>query len=168
MIASETSGGKYVTVVTCSGGATPPPIKLGAPGTPLTASGTGPSAGLSAMLSKPNPYKTVYTCSVTVEEKTIPAKPEAKAAVRKTKCELGGQRSERRRRRQHGGGLPQGRHAEHRVRRHGQAGGGPPPGSLTAHRSPGLAVAGSGQPGRRPPAPPSISQPKRSSGTIEA
>jgi hypothetical protein len=88
-IGSETSGGKYVTVVHCSGGATPPPLKVGQPGTPLTASGTGPSAGLLAMLSKPNPYKTVYTCTVTVEEKTTAvAGPQEKSAHRA--CELSG------------------------------------------------------------------------------
>jgi hypothetical protein len=91
VIAGESDGGKYVTVVTCSGGATPPPIRLAAPGTPLTTSGTGPPAGISAMLRKPNLYKTVYTCSVTVEEKTVPVKPNAKGAVRKTKCKLGSQ-----------------------------------------------------------------------------
>jgi hypothetical protein len=68
-IGSELDNGQFVTVVTCQGAATPPPITVGAPGTPLTAHGIGPSAGILAMLSKPNPYKTIYTCTVTVEEK---------------------------------------------------------------------------------------------------
>jgi hypothetical protein len=97
-IAAESGDGKYVTVVRCSGESTPPPIKLGQPGTPLTASGSGPSAGLLALLSKPNPYKTVYTCTVAVEMKSTAsstatpentaevAKPEDKAA-RRPLCE---------------------------------------------------------------------------------
>src|SRR5579871_2365854 len=58
-IAAQADGGKYLTVVHCRGVDTPPPIRVGAPGTPLTAFGTGPSAGLLKMLAKPNPYKTV-------------------------------------------------------------------------------------------------------------
>lgn len=73
-IGSEVDGGKFVTVVQCQGVTVPPPIKLGAPGAPLTASGIGPSAGLLSMLQKPNPYKTVYTCTVIVKVK-VPPKP---------------------------------------------------------------------------------------------
>ena len=83
-IAGYLDNGKYVTVVHCAGKGTPPPIRLGQPGTPLTASGTGLSAGILAMLKKPNPYKTVYQCTVTVELKVVP-KPKKKA---ETSCEL--------------------------------------------------------------------------------
>ena len=83
-IAGETDGGKYLTVVHCAGVDTPPPIRIDRPGTPLTASGTGPSAGLLKMLSKPNPYKTVYTCTVNIELKvTVPVAP-----PKKPHCEL--------------------------------------------------------------------------------
>ncbi|HEY0933717.1 MAG TPA: hypothetical protein VGD91_08245 [Trebonia sp.] len=82
-VASLFDNGKYVTVVHCTGKGAPPPIRLGQPGTPLTASGTGPSAGILAMLKKPNPYKTVYQCTVTVERKTV-AKPKKAAPA----CEL--------------------------------------------------------------------------------
>jgi len=85
-IGSETKGGKYVTVIHCSGEKTPPPIKVGQPGRPLVASGIGPSAPLLSMLSKPNPYKTVYTCTVTVKEKTVT--PKAKVTATGA-CNLG-------------------------------------------------------------------------------
>jgi hypothetical protein len=85
-IAAESDGGEYLTVVHCRGVDTPPPVRVGAPGTPLTASGTGPSAGLLAMLSRPNPYKTVYTCGVSIEMKAA-AKPSP--APRKAACEIG-------------------------------------------------------------------------------
>jgi hypothetical protein len=71
-IGSELDNGQFVTVVSCQGAAAAPPIQVGLPGTPLTAHGIGPSAGILAMLQKPNPYKTVYTCTVTVKEK-VPA-----------------------------------------------------------------------------------------------
>jgi len=91
-IAAQTDGGKYLTVVHCRGVDTPPPIRVGEPGTPLTAYGTGSSAGLLKMLAKPNPYKTIYTCTVSVEVKP-PAKPAKKPAkkadTRKHACELG-------------------------------------------------------------------------------
>lgn len=73
-IDSEMDGGKYVTVVHCQGVDSPPPIHLAAPGTPLTVSGTGPSAAAAAMLKRQGPYKTIYTCTVLVEERT-PTKP---------------------------------------------------------------------------------------------
>jgi hypothetical protein len=86
-IAAESDGGKYLTVVHCRGVDTPSPIRVGAPGTPLTAYGTA-SAGLLKMLQKPNPYKTVYTCTVDIELK-VQAKPVKKATATKPGCEIG-------------------------------------------------------------------------------
>lgn len=86
-IAGYLDGGKYVTVVHCTGAGTPPPIRLGQPGTPLTAKGVGPSAGILAMLKKPNPYKTIYTCTVTVEQQTAPKPQHPRAAAA---CEIAG------------------------------------------------------------------------------
>jgi hypothetical protein len=96
-IAAESDGGKYLTVVHCRGVDTPPPVRVGAPGMPLTAYGSGPSAALLKMLQKPNPYKTVYTCTVNIELKAqakpakpgMPAKPVKKATVTKPSCEIG-------------------------------------------------------------------------------
>jgi uncharacterized membrane protein YgcG len=91
-IAAQTDGGKYLTVVHCRGVDTPPPIRVGEPGTPLTAYGTGSSAGLLKMLAEPNPYKTVYTCTVSILVKPAakPAKKHPKKAdARKHSCELG-------------------------------------------------------------------------------
>ncbi len=85
-IAAETDKGKYVTVVHCAGVDAPPPIRVGAPGTPLTASGTGPSGGLLKMLARPNLYETVYACTVDVEMKV--AAPAKKA--KKADCEIAG------------------------------------------------------------------------------
>lgn len=87
-IASELDHGKYVTVVHCHGATTPPPVRFGGPGTPLTLSGAGPSASAFALLKHHGPYKTVYTCTVTVSEK-VPAKP--RPAARKPRpaaCEI--------------------------------------------------------------------------------
>jgi hypothetical protein len=82
VIGSELGGGKYVTVVSCHGVDSPPPVTLAKPGTPLVVNGVGPSAAVLTMLKKPNPYKTIYTCTVTVREK-VPAKPKPVAKVRK-------------------------------------------------------------------------------------
>jgi hypothetical protein len=75
-IASEFDGGKYVTIVQCQGVDSPPPVRLGQRGTPLTVSGVGPSAAIFKMLKQADPYKNVYTCTVLVKEK-VPAKPRA-------------------------------------------------------------------------------------------
>ncbi len=89
-IASELDGGKYVTVVHCKGEDSPPPIHLSRPGTPLTVSGTGPSAAIFKMLKQQDPYKTIYTCTVTVEEKTPAPKPAVPKRVAAHKaCEIG-------------------------------------------------------------------------------
>jgi hypothetical protein len=89
-IAGFYANGKYVTVVHCAGQDSPPPVQLGQPGTPLTAKGVGPSAGILAMLKKPNPYKTIYQCTVTVELRAAVKPKKAKPA-----CELatGGSKS---------------------------------------------------------------------------
>lgn len=72
--ASEFDHGKYVTVVHCVGVDSPPPVHLGTGGVPLTVSGEGPSSAVFQMLKEADPYKTIYTCTVNVEEKT-PARP---------------------------------------------------------------------------------------------
>jgi hypothetical protein len=74
--ASELDGGKYVTIVSCHGVDSPPPVHLAKPGTPLTVSGVGPSAAIFKMLKQADPYKNIYTCTVLVKEK-VPAKPSA-------------------------------------------------------------------------------------------
>jgi hypothetical protein len=81
VIGSELDGGKYVTVVHCQGVDSPPPITLAKPATPLIVNGAGPSTAILKMLQKPNPYTTVYTCTVTVKEKK-PAKPKVAAPRR--------------------------------------------------------------------------------------
>ena len=93
-IASEFDGGKYVTIVQCQGVDSPPPVRLGQPGTPLTVSGVGPSAAIVKMLKQADPYKNVYTCTVLVKEK-VPAKPRADVTkkikahkVRGSGCEI--------------------------------------------------------------------------------
>lgn len=89
--ASEFDHGKYVTVVHCVGVDSPPPVRVGTAGVPLIVSGTGPSAAVFAMLKKADPYKTIYTCTVNVEEH-IPAKPalavSKKVAEHWAGCEL--------------------------------------------------------------------------------
>ena len=89
VIGSELDGGKYVTVVHCQGVDSPPPITLAKPATPLIVNGAGPSATVLKMLQRPNPYKTIYTCTVTVKQK-VPAKPEAakKVTAHKPGCEI--------------------------------------------------------------------------------
>jgi hypothetical protein len=66
-IASELDHGKYVTLVECSGGAPPKPIRLAKRDIPLTVHGTGSSPAITAKLAQPNRYKTLYTCMVTVK-----------------------------------------------------------------------------------------------------
>lgn len=88
-IASEMDGGKYVTVVHCHGEDSPPPIHLSRPGTPLTVSGTGPSAAIFKMLKQQDPYKNIYTCTVTVKEKVPAPKPAVPKRVAAHKaCEI--------------------------------------------------------------------------------
>ena len=93
-IASELDGGKYVTIVSCHGVDSPPPVRLAKPGTPLTVSGVGPSAAIFKMLKQADPYKNIYTCTVLVKEK-VPAKPSAAVTkkiaahkVRRSACEI--------------------------------------------------------------------------------
>jgi hypothetical protein len=90
--ASELDHGKYVTVVHCVGVDSPPPVHLGTGGVPLTVSGEGPSSAVFKMLKQADPYKTVYTCTVNVEERTPAAKPAAsvskKLAEHWAGCEL--------------------------------------------------------------------------------
>jgi hypothetical protein len=90
-IASELDGGKYVTIVTCRGVDSPPPIQLGKPTTPLIVSGTGPSATVFKMLKQQDPYKNIYTCTVLVKER-VPATPRPavpkRVAAHKLSCEI--------------------------------------------------------------------------------
>jgi hypothetical protein len=81
-------GGKYVTVVRCTGSVpTPPTIRLARLDDPLTVRGTRPTAGVIRQLAKPKAYQTVYSCTVTVKEKApTPKKPKKTHPVR---CELG-------------------------------------------------------------------------------
>jgi hypothetical protein len=81
---SQYASGTYVSIVTCHGNGAPPPLRLNAPGTPLTLSGTGPSAGVLQALAKPKAYKNVYTCTIVIKQR-VPRPP--KAAPHK--CELG-------------------------------------------------------------------------------
>jgi hypothetical protein len=90
-IGSELQGGKYATVVQCHGVDSPPPVQLAQPGTPLTVDGVGPSAAIVAMLKKPNAYKTIYACTVVIEEKA-PAKQKAQGKA----CEVAAGNSGRR------------------------------------------------------------------------
>ena len=93
-IASELDGGKYVTIVSCHGEDSPPPVRLAKPGTPLTVSGVGPSAAIFKMLKQADPYKNIYTCTIVVKEK-VPAKPSAAVTkkiaahkARRSACEI--------------------------------------------------------------------------------
>jgi hypothetical protein len=98
-IASKLDGGKYVTLVHCSGTvSTAPSVHLAKPDAPLTVMGDGSSSQILKALAKPNAYKTVYTCTVTVEVKVVakkphPAKKASKAAKphpkkQKQTCEI--------------------------------------------------------------------------------
>jgi hypothetical protein len=78
-------GGKYVTVVRCTGSVpAPPPVTLARLDDPLTVRGTRPTAGVIKQLAKPKTYKTVYTCTVTVKEKVPTPKK-----THPVGCELG-------------------------------------------------------------------------------
>jgi hypothetical protein len=84
-------GGKYVTVVRCTGSVSaPPPVTLARLDDPLTVRGTRPTAGVIKQLAKPKTYKTVYSCTVTVKEKApVPAKPGKPRKTHPVGCELG-------------------------------------------------------------------------------
>ena len=82
-------GGKYVTVVRCAGtSSTPPPVRLARLDDPLTVRGARPTAAVVKLLAKPKAYKTVYTCTVIVEQK-VPAAKKKTHIVAKKSCELG-------------------------------------------------------------------------------
>jgi hypothetical protein len=80
-IVSQFGDGKYLSVLTCHGVDTPPPIRLNAPGTPLTLTGTGPSAVETASLNKPKAYAEVYTCTIVLREKRLTATPTCELAT---------------------------------------------------------------------------------------
>ncbi|MGH3168054.1 MAG: hypothetical protein ACRDN0_19490, partial [Trebonia sp.] len=71
-IVSQYGHGKYMSILTCGGVDTPPPIRLKAPGAPLTLKGTGPSAGETKALSKPKAYMKVFKCTIMLDEKVPP------------------------------------------------------------------------------------------------
>jgi hypothetical protein len=82
-------GGKYVTVVRCTGTvSTPPPVRLARLDDPLTVRGARPAAAVVKLLAKAKTYKTVYTCTVIVKEKVPPAKKKPQLVAKKS-CELG-------------------------------------------------------------------------------
>jgi hypothetical protein len=75
VITSDFGGGKYVTVVRCTGTASiPPAVRLARRDDPLTVRGARPAAAVVKLLGQPKTYKTVYTCTVIVKEKVPPAK----------------------------------------------------------------------------------------------
>ncbi|HEY1700287.1 MAG TPA: hypothetical protein VGG75_11305 [Trebonia sp.] len=79
-VISQDQSGQYVSVVTCKGAATPPAVTLKAAGTPLRVTGTTIKA-----VTRPKAYRTVYTCTVTVEKK-LPVQTGKGGGL---KCELG-------------------------------------------------------------------------------
>jgi hypothetical protein len=82
-------GGKYVTVVRCTGSAsTPPPVRLARLDDPLTVRGARPTAAVVKLLAKAKTYKTVYTCTVVVKQK-VPAPRKKTHPVAKKSCKLG-------------------------------------------------------------------------------
>jgi hypothetical protein len=83
-IAASSDSGKYVTVVHCAGVDAPAPIRVGAPGTPLTVTGVAPSAEQRKLLAQAHAYKPVYACTVVVEMKA------AAPAKKKASCEIAG------------------------------------------------------------------------------
>lgn len=68
---SQFGSGQYVSVVSCSGQAAPPPVHLNGVSTPLQVTGTTPSYSVTKAMATPGRYKPVYTCAVVVE-KQIP------------------------------------------------------------------------------------------------
>jgi hypothetical protein len=87
------AGGKYVTVVRCTGAvSSPPPVLLARLGDPLTVRGARPTAAVVKLLAKPKAYKPVYTCTVIVEEKA-PAPAKKTHLVAKKSCALGSGRN---------------------------------------------------------------------------
>jgi hypothetical protein len=80
-------GGKYVTIVRCTGSvAIPPPVTLARLDDPLTVRGAHPTAGVIKQLAKPKTYHTVYSCTVTVKEKVPTPK---KKTTHPAGCEFG-------------------------------------------------------------------------------
>jgi hypothetical protein len=79
-VISQAQSGQYVSVVTCKGAATPPTVTVKAAGTALRVTGTTIKA-----VTRPKAYRTVYTCTVTVEKK-LPVQTGKGGGL---KCELG-------------------------------------------------------------------------------
>jgi hypothetical protein len=94
-IASEFKGGKYVTIVRCSGTVTTPaPVHIARPDVPLMVHGGALKAKIVKLLAKPHTYKTIYRCTVVVKVK-VPAVVKKVKKVKKTthkkSCEIGTQ-----------------------------------------------------------------------------
>jgi hypothetical protein len=92
-IASEFKGGKYVTIVRCSGTVTTPaPVRIARPDVPLLVHGGALEAKIVKLLAKPHTYKTIYKCTVVVKEKVpsvVKKVKKVKRATHKKSCEIG-------------------------------------------------------------------------------
>jgi len=78
---SRDATGAYVTVVTCSGASTPPPVSISG-SAPFTIRGTMDTVGVTKALAKrPSGYVKVYTCTVTVLKK-LPVCPAGQSQVK--------------------------------------------------------------------------------------
>ena len=78
---SRDATGTYVTVVTCSGTSTPPPVSISG-SAPFTIKGTMDTVGVTKALAKhPSGYVKVYTCTVTVLKK-LPVCPAGQSQVK--------------------------------------------------------------------------------------
>jgi hypothetical protein len=78
---SRDATGAYVTVVTCSGTSTPPPVSISA-SAPFTVKGVMDTVGVTKALAKrPRGYVQVYTCTVTVLKK-LPVCPAGQSQVK--------------------------------------------------------------------------------------
>jgi len=79
--ASRDATGAYVTVVTCSGTSTPPPVTVSG-SAPFTVKGIMDTVGVTKALAKrPSGYVKVYTCTVTVLKK-LPVCPAGQSQVK--------------------------------------------------------------------------------------
>lgn len=91
-IASQLGGGKYVTIVRCSGTvSTPAPVRIARPDVPLMVHGRALKKKIVKLLRKPHTYKTVYHCTVVVKVKVaVVAKrvKQVKKTTHKKSCEI--------------------------------------------------------------------------------
>jgi hypothetical protein len=79
---SRTASGAYLTVVTCSGKAMPPPVVV-TTSRPFTVKGAINTRSVThALAHKPSDYTPVYTCTVTVLKKLPPICSNGKSVVK--------------------------------------------------------------------------------------